>query len=424
MKNYGLQPLPKDRRDYSNRLTFGSFNISELPDEYILNSTILNQGGTFKCTAYTACAIQESQHTISFDPDWFYEQEGIVAGKVSEFGYDLRTQMRTGVKKGFRPLTEQESPEKFKDDSFFSIDGFRDLFDNIRVAMWLGKDEKRCASLGCVWYNEFEGQGGIVPLNYKNPAGLHNVKCCGWKKIGAETYLVIQNSYGTSAGDNGLYYFPRSVVNKVFTVGAYVWRATPDPEQIKTISILVGLISRLVTLMRGLYFKNVVPDSAPLPPPAPSLLNNLTEAKEKKLDWWELPPEKQSKKYANYPTNLKAVWILKTRQICKTQGLTSGEEQELIATIQGESGFNPYCVNESSKDYGLCQFSARYYLKEYGMTPDYCVNHPEKCITIMAKNWKTRKKNWIAFTNGGYRKWLLKSDSEISGFKPEWYSYN
>lgn len=72
--------------------------------------------------------------------------------------------------------------------------------------------------------------------------------------------------------------------------------------------------------------------------------------------------------------------------------------KDIQATIAGESGWNQWCINEKSKDYGIAQFSAYYYLKEYKMTPDYACEHPEECIRIMVKNFKNgRASNWVAY---------------------------
>ena len=72
--------------------------------------------------------------------------------------------------------------------------------------------------------------------------------------------------------------------------------------------------------------------------------------------------------------------------------------KDIQATIAGESGWNQWCINEKSKDYGIAQFSAYYYLKEYKMTPEYACEHPEECVRIMVKNFKNgRASNWVAY---------------------------
>lgn len=86
------------------------------------------------------------------------------------------------------------------------------------------------------------------------------------------------------------------------------------------------------------------------------------------------------------------------KRICKEEKLSEQMTKDLLATIYGESGFNQWCVNESSKDYGICQFSIKYYLVEYKMTINEALADPEKCIRIMCKNFKVgRQSNWVAY---------------------------
>lgn len=94
-------------------------------------------------------------------------------------------------------------------------------------------------------------------------------------------------------------------------------------------------------------------------------------------------------------------------KVCAEEGLDKLQSKllpgytlraDMIVTIEGESGFNQWCENLHTFDYGLCQFSKRYYLVEYGMTPQDAINQPEKCLRIMAKNFKSlRRRNWVAF---------------------------
>lgn len=93
-------------------------------------------------------------------------------------------------------------------------------------------------------------------------------------------------------------------------------------------------------------------------------------------------------------------------KICKQEGLPVygkapwGLGDDLLATIWGESGWNQWCVNTRTHDYGLCQFSAVYYLKEYKMTAQQALDNPEKCLTIMARNFKAgRQSNWVAYAS-------------------------
>jgi hypothetical protein len=246
MVRIGLLPLKEkkfwEKQDYSHKKTFGSFDVSQLPTKYSLASEILNQGSSYKCTAYASCAIQASQHGKKFDPDWFYFQEGIVNGEHSETGYDLRTPMKTGCKKGFRVLGVKDSENEYKEYNYFRVDdplNSTDLFDDIRVAMWLAKEEKKCANAGVDWQSSWSS----IITTIGNQSGGHDIDISGWDTIDGVPYLEIQNSYGTSFGKDGLNYISREVVNNMFKYGVFMWRS--PQETVKTMSRLVALLVQL-----------------------------------------------------------------------------------------------------------------------------------------------------------------------------------
>lgn len=260
--NYGLQPLKrktlkeilKGKIDYSHSKTFGSIDTSTLPKEYILESTILNQGVLPHCSSYSACAVQESQHGIPFDPEDYYNAEGIVNGEVQDYGYDLRTLMATGYKYGFRPLSGG-NPNDYKEGNYFSIDGDLDTFDNIRVALYMAKDQKKTAITGLMWYKEYLDNPIIDKnLDYKTPTGLHAIKIAGFTEIDSVSYLVLQNSWGNSVGKNGLFYMSREIVNKELTMGNFIWRTIDEEQQIiKTELRILVLLKRLLELLKDLF---------------------------------------------------------------------------------------------------------------------------------------------------------------------------
>src|SRR3990167_9477635 len=121
-KNFGLSPTKKSRKDYDYHRT-KKFGAIPLPDTYILESQILDQNGYPRCTGYSAVAVKASEFGMEFDPEDFYIQEGVVAGKVSETGYDLRVLMDTGLKYGAKPVNPPlgTTPADFKDKGYFKI---------------------------------------------------------------------------------------------------------------------------------------------------------------------------------------------------------------------------------------------------------------------------------------------------------------
>ena len=241
-----------EKQDYSARKTFGS--VLQLPDEYFLPSKVLNQGSSQKCTAYASCAIQEGQEKISFDPDDYYFQEGITAGKQSDNGYDLRVCMKTCVRYGIKPLnSDNGKAEDFKEESYFRVDNPltpMDLYDECKQAIYSAKEEKKTICTGGDWRSEWNSPDGIIPNKYSSSGSGHCVKICGWKKINGVEYLIVQNSYGTNFGDRGFNYFPREVINKEFTYGSFLWRE--KGENIQTMSKLIALLIQLKSLYEAL----------------------------------------------------------------------------------------------------------------------------------------------------------------------------
>lgn len=237
----GLKKHWHSRKDWSHHKTFGASPLSSLPAEYLLVSTVLNQGASEKCTAFSACAIAESAYGRKFDPELFYADEGVVAGGFSNDGYDIRTTMKTGVDKGFR-LLATDAP--FFEGSYFIIDGPYDLFDNIRTAMWIAQMDKKCAEIGTELYLDWlNSPQGIVPDSFNRPMGLHAMKCAGWKTINNVLYLAMQNSFGEGYADKGVFYFDRSIVNKYFTEGHYLWRKKPPIPQIVTVGVMQSFLA-------------------------------------------------------------------------------------------------------------------------------------------------------------------------------------
>ncbi len=121
-------------------------------------------------------------------------------------------------------------------------------------------------------------------------------------------------------------------------------------------------------------------------------------------------PVPSSEAFSDYPDTEKKKLIAHAKRICEEKKLSKELTDNLVATVWGESGWNPNCVNRQTDDWGLCQFSRRYYLREYKMTDRQAIEQPIRCLEIMAENFKRgRAKDWIAFRSGGYLRWLKKT---------------
>jgi hypothetical protein len=303
----GLLKFKKDKRDFSHRRTFGSVSVSQLPAEfYIEPLEIENQFATNFCTSFASTECAENQDNVKFSAEWMAAKEGQITGASIAFvGTDLRTPMEVGRKMGFLPQTLapfslankdegfladwknwdaslDAEAQKYKMDGYYTPDGFNDTFDNIRTAMFVASqdpnDNKRSVVVGSKWYAEWErlNPDGIIPEQYSQQISLHAHRIIGWTIKNGQPYLIDQQAQGPNYGDHGLAYFSRAVVNREFNEGAFIFRKNPDPNQIKTISAIVGLLSKIVALLYQFFPPSVKPQppivnpiNVDPPPPAP-----------------------------------------------------------------------------------------------------------------------------------------------------------
>lgn len=259
----GLLPTPHDPRDFSLGALGGLMDPNLIPNEtYIVAEplAIKNQGPTDYCTAFAACAVSEDQEGVLLDPAWFFAQIKKIRGEYGQWGADLRSGCKAAQKVGF--LEESESPfglenktndflrnwnnwpadlypkaQKHIKKSFFKVEGPYDTFDNIRAALWQNRGYRRSVYTGCLWKSDWtDAEKGIIPKGKLNCRSFgHAFKVSGQKIIDGVPYLVVVNSAGDSRGHAGLYYFPREVVNRDFTFGAYMF-IDMDPEVAKNLN--------------------------------------------------------------------------------------------------------------------------------------------------------------------------------------------
>lgn len=184
-----------------------------------------------------------------FDPLYQFSKIKQVRGEYAGFGANLRDAMQALVK--FGSLKKNQSPFTFAENkptdkdrdflanwnnwpknldiiaalnkiaSFFVCDGPYDAFDNIRSVLYTNyKTNLRIGVLfGLNWRPEWsEDPDGILPeAIYAQSAGSpHCTWLRGQKVINGIPYLKLQQSGGEDMGDRGIYYLPRSVVNKEF----------------------------------------------------------------------------------------------------------------------------------------------------------------------------------------------------------------
>lgn len=271
----GLLPKPEGKAPYSLTTVFGAPKVADLPTgEFFVGEPleIKNQDINYPsdyCASYGASAVSEDQEMVPLTPEWTFAQakrlliddkgaktEEEIQNILGAFGLNLHDICLAAVKFGFierqyDPFhceTDKRPERKFLADyrnwpadlemlgaehrknSFFECDGPYDMFDKFRAAMWINRKEHRSIVTGALWRESWqEAKNGIVAdKDYSSEqGGGHAFKVFGQMPINGELHLVCQLSNGEKVGDKGLYYFPRGVVNREFTFGAYTFKDMP-----------------------------------------------------------------------------------------------------------------------------------------------------------------------------------------------------
>lgn len=251
----GLQPLPHDARDFSLAGVFGQ--PRELPEvDFIIAEplAIKNQGDTDMCTGYAVTYASEAQEKTILSPEYQFAKTKQIEGTIKTWGANLRDACKSAVdygslEAGIIPMNTEThdrnhlatwtnwgfeadwNARKHKKQSFFSVDGARDTFDNIRSSLWAHRGDKCAVMTGMKWRSSWTyATGGIVTESYEDYGFGHAFIFIGQKLINNEWYLVAQLSNGVDIGDEGLFYFPRNVVNKECAYGNYMFTDLPKEE--------------------------------------------------------------------------------------------------------------------------------------------------------------------------------------------------
>ena len=213
-----------------------------------LTPSILNQVALDFCTAYTTAEIQSLIFGMPFDPLWQMAKIKEIIGSYQDYGASLRDAAQSVITYGSLPVvlapfaytgSETDKPRdflanwenypsnmdsfgrKYRDLSFFAVDGPYDSFDNVRSTLLMHQQYRQAVTFGLEWHPEWtEAPGGVIPEIMPASQGEgHDMMIVGQKTIGGNLHLVLQQSWGPNAGDGGFYYFPRTVINQCSTQG-------------------------------------------------------------------------------------------------------------------------------------------------------------------------------------------------------------
>lgn len=284
----GLRPLKKDKRDFKHSQVFGSplLSVPNVDFDIRVISEVKNQEDSDFCAGFSSSSINEDIQKQTFCPYYQFAKIKQVQGEYRSWGADLRSACKAAIKFGSLPTNKSpitSNPKdrnlvanwlnwpknldilagEFKCGSFISAidENSFDNFDNIRYLLWKNKDKNQGVLFGVAWRPEWTyNPSGIIPeADYKKPSGSgHAIKICGQKIISGVPYLKVQNSWGTSFGDKGFYYFPRSVINIETEVYGAFMLSDMDAETIKTyiaynLTTQDSIISMIVKIINTIF---------------------------------------------------------------------------------------------------------------------------------------------------------------------------
>lgn len=292
IQGFGLKKIEHDPRDVTLGGIFKQIDITEVPNTDFLVANpykIKDQGSTDFCTGYTVTSVSEDQEEVELCPEFQYAASCKIRGSYDEWGMDLRTAFASAVKIGSLEVShvpkhmidpvqnrdraiianwENWGEEAFlmaklhQKGSYFKVDGRYDTFDNIRAALWQFRDEKRTIGVGAIWKDAwtYDEDGVITPVDQGGAFG-HAFKVFGQKVIKGEIYLCAQLSNG-DCGDNGIYYFPREVVNKEFQpFGQYMFQDLPKETakfyQLHGIKASDSLFIQILKVVKNYIIKKI-----------------------------------------------------------------------------------------------------------------------------------------------------------------------
>lgn len=256
---HGLNPTLEDTRDFSLHGVFGSAQLTDIPNEdlEILTPLFIKDQAEILpdgCTGMSLAACLEDTEGVELDAPFTFAMIKKMIGTWKGYGGDLRSGCKVAqtigtIQVGQNPDDFSGKPRDFlanwnnwnlnmllplasehKQITYFKVDGPYDTFDNIRAALWTHRADHSPVYTGCQWRPGWLQQTVIPKEPIAGGVG-HCFKIAnGQKMINGEPHLIIQQSYGTDVGENGLQYISREVVNREFVFGAYMFKDMPPAQ--------------------------------------------------------------------------------------------------------------------------------------------------------------------------------------------------
>lgn len=288
----GLKPINHDRsKDWSHKKVFGwhqdLFRAAlAIPKTLGRNRlSVEDQQDTNFCTGCGTSKANAYRCTFDFSFEFQVAMIGEYAGFPIMDGTDPKTAMDAATLNGsllkyLSPFTLAKNgaafiaeylnwPQKLINQApkeapagWFSVvdDPQADIFDDIREALILAKNDNGVVMAFGHWYNEFNAAAnnpsvkGMMPIPATLPISLHNYLYIDFDTIDGVEVIVAQLSQGVSFGDSGFCYFPRAVINAIWSdmisagTGLYIFRSYGN-RLAALIAIGQSLINRLKALL-------------------------------------------------------------------------------------------------------------------------------------------------------------------------------
>lgn len=247
----GINKPKWDPRRFSHKKAFGSINLDEVPDDFSLGEPldIKNQLNSDMCSAFSSDGLSEYQEGVVLAPEYTFYKTKLISGNWKDWGADpddvCKSHTRYGaLEKKDCPFSLENNGRDFvanpmnwdssldqkalthRKGSYFEVDGQGNLFDSIRDALYTSNliyqktknpSDLQPVWVGANWQPEWTyAPMGIVPTVAGNGGSGHAFYFVGTKSIAGKVYLIAINSYGSSFGDGGKWYFPEEAVNRYF----------------------------------------------------------------------------------------------------------------------------------------------------------------------------------------------------------------
>lgn len=160
---------------------------------------------------------------------------------------------------------------------------------------------------------------------------------------------------------------------------------------------MLRLFSALKNILSWFQKASVTPPVVPVEPPKPPQIEPVVIEK---------PIVRDTAWRGGELKDRLAMYDLATK-VCMEEKLSLSMTRDLLATIMGESGFNQWCENHKNKngsaDWGICQFNddtnakgVPFWIGKGAAFKDVneVLTNPEKCIRVMAKEFKKGHQKW------------------------------